>query len=109
MPACPQASIQSATTHVEMEALEAVQGRQVLVARGTTKGRDRGSLPACRGQTDSDEEGYINPEVLKFLQLIPPGMWVRVYGEKGDLQCVLAEEVLEIGSPRSPDSCAATY
>lgn len=66
VPVCPQASIQSATIHVEMEALEAVLGWQVLVARGTTKGRDWRSLPVCRGQTDLSQEG--NPEVLKFLR-----------------------------------------
>lgn len=39
--------------------------------------------------------GFINPEVLKFPQLISPGMWVIVYCKEGDLQCVLAQEVLE--------------
>lgn len=100
MPACPQASIQSATTHVEMKALEAVQGWQVLVAPGTTKGRDWG-------------RAFLSAEIrqrvtlLKFLQL-SPGMGVRVYSKKGDHQYVLAEEVLQTGSPRSPNSCAAT-
>lgn len=41
------------------------------------------------------EEGFINPEMLMFPQLISSGMYVVVYYEKGDLQCMLAEEVLE--------------